>query len=124
MDTGAGTMADSPYSISADDDLPRTFRRAREEQARARNEDAFAMSAVDEPTAPLTPPEATGHDVPAGVVTSIKVPFFSLMMFFIKAVLAAIPALILLGALLWGAGQLLTTYFPWLLKAKILIQFV
>ncbi|MFN3868852.1 MAG: hypothetical protein ACK4MF_07300, partial [Hyphomicrobiaceae bacterium] len=56
-------------------------------------------------------------------VTRLDVPFFHLMTFFIKAVFAAIPALLLLGGLLWGAGHLLQTYFPWLVKAQILIHF-
>jgi hypothetical protein len=38
------------------------------------------------------------------------------MRFFIKAVFAAIPALIILAGLLWLAGQGLSTYFPQLSK--------
>jgi hypothetical protein len=43
------------------------------------------------------------------------------MMFFIKAVFAAIPALLLLTVLLWLFGQGLQSAFPQLLKMKILI---
>ena len=43
--------------------------------------------------------------------------------FFLKALFAAIPAIILLGIMLWVMGQVLTTYFPALLKMKILITF-
>ena len=43
-------------------------------------------------------------------------------MFFIKAVFAAIPALIALIALLWLFGQGLQSYFPQLVKMKIDVQ--
>ena len=55
-------------------------------------------------------------------MTDLQVPFFRLMIFMIKAVVAGIPALILLLAILWGLGQVLTTFFPWLVKLKILIS--
>ena len=45
------------------------------------------------------------------------------MVFFLKAVIAAIPALIVLGALIWLSGEILQQFFPWLIKMKILIQF-
>ncbi len=45
------------------------------------------------------------------------------MWFFLKAVLAAIPALILLGALIWFAGDMLQKFFPELIKMKISITF-
>lgn len=56
-------------------------------------------------------------------VQRFDVPFTHLVVFFLKAVLAAIPALILLTAVLWVGGQLLKIFFPWLLKAQILIHF-
>lgn len=56
-------------------------------------------------------------------VKRFEVPFFRLAFFFIKAVLAAIPALILLGALLYIAGKGLQAYFPELVRMKILITF-
>ncbi len=51
---------------------------------------------------------------PAAPATVVRfdVPFTHLMGFFIKAVFAAIPALILLGVLLWFAGSLLKTLLP------------
>ena len=49
-------------------------------------------------------------------------PFFGLMTFFIKAVFAAIPALIMLTALLWLFGQGLQSFFPQFLKMKIDVQ--
>jgi len=43
--------------------------------------------------------------------------------FFLKAALAAIPAILLLTALLWGLGQLAQTYLPCLVRMRILITF-
>jgi hypothetical protein len=63
-----------------------------------------------------------GGLVPASV-RKIDVPFVELALFFLKAVLAAIPALILLTAVLWTFGTLLEWVFPWLIKTKILISF-
>ena len=56
-------------------------------------------------------------------MTRFDVPFLSLMTFFIKSVFAAVPALILLGVMLWLAGDVLRTLFPWLVKMQILIRF-
>ena len=56
-------------------------------------------------------------------VRRFDVPFLHLMRFFLKAVLAAIPALILLGVILWFGGHLLQALFPSLVKKKILISF-
>ena len=107
-------------SLSADDDLPRTIRRereARERQARER-EAATAMRVPsiehDGDYGALASPSAT--------VTAIDVPFIGLMTFFIKAVFAAIPALIVLTVLLWLFGQGLQSFFPQLLKMKIDVQ--
>lgn len=132
------------YPIIADggpDDLPRTFRREREAREREAAERAQAERAqADRERLSLGPSPAGAADdvysVPVAhaypsdaeaampaAVKRIEVPFFHLVWFFIKAVFAAIPALLLLGALLWGAGQLLQTYFPWLVKAQILIHF-
>jgi hypothetical protein len=56
-------------------------------------------------------------------VQRFDVPFLRLAMFFMKAVLAAIPALILLGAILYFMGKGLEAYFPELIRMKILITF-
>lgn len=139
-------MADPAYASMTEDsdDLPRTFRRekeAREREARERaaRERAAAptLSATPEPYAAhgahaapkiyadpaaggLAKPAALDVPVPA-IVRAIDVPFGQLVAFFLKAVIAAIPALILLMAVLWGLGQALETFFPDLLKMKILI---
>jgi hypothetical protein len=100
------------------DDLPRTLRREREARERAN----LPPTAV--PQAPATPvprePDWSHSSWPQpAVVTAIKVPFFRLMLFMIKAVLAALPALILLTAILWGFGWLLKMYFPWLVHFDV-----
>ena len=56
-------------------------------------------------------------------VRRFDVPFVHLVTFFLKAVLAAIPALILLTAILWVAGAALQGFFPDLVKMKVLISF-
>ena len=56
------------------------------------------------------------------IVTRLDVPFLHLSAFFLKAVIAAIPALILLLVLLWLAGEALTATFPDLIKMQILIR--
>jgi hypothetical protein len=103
------------------DDLPRTFRRERDARERAKREEEERKRAA---TLTFSPDTARydGEGVPA-VVTRFDVPFGRLMLFYIKAVFAAIPALILLGGLLWLAGDVLRTLFPWLIKMQILIRF-
>ena len=126
-------MTNANFSLTVDDgpdDLPRTLRREREARlAEAREREARERSGAlthgfgasdagygAQAHAPKPQP------VPAAV-TRFNVPFFRLMFFFIKAVFAAIPALFILGVLLWLAGDLLQMFFPWLIKTQILIQF-
>ncbi len=121
------------FLLTADDgadDLPRTLRRerdarlqeAREREARERagtlTHDFGASDAGYGAQGLRHAPEPV-----AAAVTRFDVPFFRLMFFFIKAVFAAIPALFILGVLLWLAGDLLQMLFPWLIKTQILIQF-
>lgn len=135
-------MASLDYALSNDDDfddLPRTFRREREAQERqAREREAFRLGAMDRKEPPLMAgdrgfdapfsaardygPTYTSEPVPA-IVKRLDVPFVRLSVFFLKAVVAAIPALVLLGALFWLAGSVLQTYFPWLAKMQIFIHF-
>src|SRR3954447_15065638 len=68
-------MSDRILSLGSDDDLPRSFRREREARERA-------SRAPQHQTWPDTPQPA--------VVTALKIPFFRLMFFFLKAVIAAI----------------------------------
>lgn len=140
-------MADPTFAPIGDepaDDLPRTFRRekeAREREARERaaRERAAAPTLSTAPEVfhaqPAPSPKiyaepagpvakaigAIGEAVVPAVVRRIDVPFFDLVKFFLKAVVAAIPALILLMVILWGLGQALELLFPDLVKMKILI---
>lgn len=128
-------ISDPPFTIPAadggPDDLPRTLRRerdarqreARERQAREARERALAEAAG--PAAYRTgAPEAMQM---AGweptTVTRLDIPFFHLMGFFLKAVFAAVPALIVLGLMVWSAGHALQAWFPDLVKMQILILF-
>jgi hypothetical protein len=137
-------MAGPDFDPLLDDteDLPRTFRRekearAREARERAAQERAAApslpMGPEDRPrpqpqifaTADFNPSAQSGSSsllVPASV-QSFDVPFAKLTLFFLKAVLASIPALILLGTILWTLGSFLEMAFPWIIKTKILISF-
>jgi hypothetical protein len=135
-------MADPRFAPIGDenhDDLPRTFRREKEARAREAMERAAQERAMDPPTLgqPVTPAAAAGpqfqtaddiQPVPfdmayPAAVQRFDVPFFHLMGFFLKAVFAAVPALIVLGVMLWFGGQLLEAVFPELIKMKILITF-
>jgi hypothetical protein len=132
-------MSEPQLSLTADadfDDLPRTVRRERDARAReAREREARErdVSLGRDDTLRDTPrfinrdmsysrPPYGDDPIPAAV-KRFDVPFLRLVTFFIKAVLAAIPALLLLGALLWFAGHILQTQFPELIKMKILITF-
>ena len=118
-------MSEPTFSMTADDDLPRTIRRERDAREReARERLAREREAATAVSAPSIEHEG-GYGAlaaPPATVTDIDVPFLGLMTFFIKAVFAAIPALIMLTALLWLFGQGLQTFFPQLLKMKIDVQ--
>ena len=63
------------------------------------------------------------HTSPEPVsVTHLDIPFVRLMLFCFKAVFAAIPALIVLGAVLYGVGELLQSYFPELRQFELVIR--
>lgn len=123
-------MADQNFPLTADedlDDLPRTLRRERAEREReARGRDAGRAPPAPDLGAPIDPQyaEPAYEDEPyASTVRRFDVPFLHLMGFFIKAVLAGIPALILLGAIIYGVGEILQAFFPWIVKMKIVILF-
>lgn len=113
-------MPEPTLSMTMDDDLPRTLRRERDARERAARE-------REGPGAQPNPmPMHMEHDdydqpAPAATVTNFDVPFGKLVLFLIKVVLAGIPALLLLTVLLWGFGHALQTFFPALLKMKIMI---
>lgn len=114
-----------------DDDLPRTFRREREAREREQRERDLEQPA---PTGHGPDPVGTLGTAQAGasgvgyahepyddgrafgdtraVVTRFDVPFAHLVMFSIKAVFAAFPALLILGLLFWGTGEALRVAVP------------
>jgi hypothetical protein len=120
-------MAEPILSMLADDDLPRTIRRerdakeAREREARERD----ARERLSMEPAPVRTferhPQPYMFAGPADAAAAFDVPFSRLAGFFVKAVFAAIPALLILVALLWLLGHGLQTLFPDLMKLKILI---
>ncbi len=136
-------MADHNFGPIGDDpadDLPRTFRREKEARAREAKEraDRERAAAPTLSTAPDLKPNAAAPKIYAepiaadasvtdapypAIVRGFDVPFAHLVKFFCKAVLAAVPALILLTAILWLLGGLVETFFPDLIKMKILIGF-
>lgn len=132
-------MAEPKFSsgetMGPNDDLPRTLRREREAQARRAREQELELSdradraagGGDGPSfeAPAFEDERYEYDdidpAPA-TVTRLDIPFLHLMVFFLKAVIAGIPALILLLAILWLCGEILTATFPELIKMQVLIR--
>jgi len=104
-------MSDPTLTIPDDEpseDLPRAIRRERDARAaEARARDFFGA--------------ATAPDAPPATVTRIDISFARLVAFFLKAALAAIPAILLLIAILWLMGTLLEWIYPELIKAKIMI---
>jgi hypothetical protein len=133
-------MPEPSLTMSVDDDLPRTLRRERDARERAQREAASAPAMNPGPSLRMTPggpsPQqmsaphgARGYEddfehlpAPPATVTAFDVPFWRLSLFLVKVVLAGIPALLVLGAILYGLGQALQTFFPALVKLKILIS--
>ena len=140
-------MSEPNFGLLGDegsDDLPRTFRRekearAREARERAAQERAAAPSLSTAPDAYAPAPASVAPqprvqanadmkpviaDMPyPAAVRRFDVPFMHLVTFFLKAVIAAIPALILLGVILGLGGGMLKTFFPDLVKMHINISF-
>jgi hypothetical protein len=106
------------------DDLPRTLRREREARERAGLTSSVPpLGAAPSPAGYVPEPAVSdGLVMSGGTVTDVRIPFFRLMMICLKLVFAAIPALMVLGGILWLAGHLLMTFFPWLVKLQILIR--
>jgi hypothetical protein len=131
-----------PIGDDPSDDLPRTFRREKEARERETREKAAATvrerhQPTPGPSLSATPdvyiePAIASPDVGLSGISSVPfpaavrrfdVPFLHLVTFFLKAVFAAIPALILLTAVLWLFGHMVQMFFPDLIKMKILIGF-
>jgi hypothetical protein len=119
-------MAEPTLSMHMDDDLPRTIRRerdakeAREREARER-ERSERVFMDPPPVHAFERQPAYTFASPAGASATFDVPFSKLAGFFVKAVFAAIPALLIFAGLLWLVGQGLQAFFPDLVKLKILI---
>lgn len=106
-------MSDPTLSIPEDDpaeDLPRAIRRERDARAAETRSRDFLGDA------------ASGPDPPPATVTRIDVPFTGLVVFFLKAAVAAIPAILLLFAIVLVLGALIEWIYPELLAAKITIS--
>lgn len=121
--------------FAGDDDLPRTLRRerdAREREREQRDRDAaMAAQAQPYPQPGLQTQDYGRHDYPgadaypmpgSGVVNRLEIPFTHLVWFFVKAVFAAIPALLLLTALMFAGGQVLKTFFPSFRHFEIIVK--
>jgi len=136
---GSVASADVDFGAFLDetDDLPRTFRREKEARAREAGERA-ARERAKPPSLPTSiaansrQPRiyaSTGNNRRgdenrlAATVRSFDVPFTHLVTFFLKAALAAIPALLLLEAILWFAGAGLHALSQQLIKMMGLIGF-
>ena len=114
------------FTLLADegiDDLPRTLRRERDARERAAREEEerkrlatrthdFEPMAASLAPAGYAAPRLAGSDAVPAVVTQFDVPFLRLMSFFIKSVFAAIPALIILGIMLWLPATCCGRCFP------------
>ena len=121
-------LSEPALSVDADDDLPRTIRRerdakeARERAARERDGrerlslDALPIHAFERQT-----PYGFAVPVPAAPAGALDVPLGRLMAFFMKAAVAAVPALLVLVAAIWLLGHGLQMLFPDLVKLKVLI---
>ena len=137
---GSTAMAGPDFGSFSDDtdDLPRTFRRekearAREAQERAARERAAAptlSTGVEDYSRPQPQIYRSAENEPsignapvAATVRAFDVPFARLVTFFLKAAVAAVPAMLLLGVILWFVGAGLEMVFPQLIKMKILIGF-
>jgi hypothetical protein len=111
-------VSDTYFPLLGDDrsdDLPRTLRRERDAREReAREREAQGRGATlphdlrgRQPgfgAAPMVPAPAT--------VMRFDVPFTHLVRFFLKSALAALPALFMLGTILWMAVTLVQTNYP------------
>jgi hypothetical protein len=121
-------VTDTNFSHLADgdtDDLPRTLRRereAREREQREREEKARKATLTYDFGVSDGPRDLPAYSAAPATVVRYNVPFFHLMGFFMKAVLAAVPALILLGTILWFAGAVLKALYPELIHTEVIIR--
>ncbi len=107
-------MAEPKFSMTADEDLPRTLRREKEARQREAQEREQPDVGIGRPDDDYEYVEEIAYDPEGVTVTRLNIPFFHLMLFFIKAVFAAIPAIILLVAVCILIGETLQSQLPWL----------
>lgn len=119
------SMAEPQFAMHGDDDLPRTLRRERDARRQAQSLQQGGPS-----SAPSIPEDQTRSFVtdepgegPPVTVTAFDVPFMKMVTFYLKSVVAAIPALILLGLVMFAMGQIAQRFLPWLVKMRIMISF-
>ena len=112
-------MDDPRFEPHPENDLPKSFLRERAARQRAA-ETSFTGGDPGDPNMSYRSDRPPGDGV---TVDRIEVPFFRLVMFFLKCAFAAIPALILLGFFMFAIGQAAQMMFPWLVKMRILITF-
>lgn len=141
-------MSNTDFAVTADmaefDDLPRALRRERDQrerekrQAQATEKQKTEGAASELKTAnaaaspslyvPADSMDYSGYataetPLTPAAVKRFDVPFMHMVRFYLKAVVAAVPALFLLTAICWGIGQGIKFFFPWLIQAQILIHF-
>ncbi len=116
------------------DDLPRTLRRERDAREAARQahgasagglgyqDPSLSAGSHDYASAVEGPNGRYGMGGIAGTVTRFDVPFAHLVLFFLKAALAAIPAIILLSVLMFAGGKVLQAFFPGLRLFEIVVR--
>ena len=116
-------MDEPRFEQPREPDLPRTFLRDREAmQQRARDgRGPNAMSAGEAKMAHYRSDDPPGG--PRVTVSAFEVPFMRLMWFLIKVALAALPALLILGLMMFAIGQVAQAYLPWLVKMRIVVTF-
>ena len=120
-------MAEPQFAMHSDDDLPRTLRRERDARRQAQS---FQQSHGGGSAAPSIADDdkrsyVADHpaEAPPATVTGFDVPFLQLVTFFLKCAVAAIPALIVLGLVMFAMGQIAQKFLPWLVKMRIVVSF-
>ena len=112
-------MAEPQFATNVKDDLPRTLRRERD----ARRSAAASGTAYNNDAMRAAGSDIAPGDGPPVTVTAFDVPFLKMVTFSLKAAIAAVPALIVLGLMMFAIGQVAQMFLPWLVKMRIVIQF-
>lgn len=121
-------MAEPQFAMHNDDDLPRTLRRERDARRQAQGfQSHAASSAAHGPSIPDDDKRAFSSEEPGGApaatVTDFDVPFMRMVVILLKWTVAAIPAMILLGLIMFAIGQIAQKFLPWLVKMRIVVSF-